>query len=152
MKNIDLLYKAYKIAEKAHSGQVDKAGVDYIYHPIRVSKRFPEHDYESRIVALLHDVLEDSSMTAEDLANEGIPKHLVNAVVCMTRKPGEEYSDFIRRCCSDIIAARVKREDLNDNLDITRLKEIDEEDVARLNKYLRAREFLEKTIPYLICP
>lgn len=146
MRDIDLLYNAYKIAEKAHAGLVDKAGVDYIYHPVRVSKRFPEHDYESRIVALLHDVLEDSSMTAEDLANEGIPKHLVNAVVCLTRKPGEDYSDFILRCSSNKMAARVKLEDLNDNLDVTRLKVISEIDRKRLNKYLQAREFLIKQI------
>lgn len=146
MRDIDLLYKAYKIAEKAHEGQVDKAGVDYIQHPVRVSKRFKENDYNCRIVALLHDVLEDSHMTSEDLANEGFPKHIVRAVECLTRNDGEDYSDFILRCSSNKTAARVKLEDLNDNLDVTRLKVISEIDRKRLNKYLQAREFLIKQI------
>ena len=145
MKSIDcieptLIEVAFSIAKKAHNGQVDKAGEPYINHPARVClSRWCLGDEDRTVVALLHDVLEDSEITAQELIDYGIPEHLVQSVQCLTRQPNESYEDFIERCCSDSIAARVKLADLEDNLDITRLNEINEKDVFRLNKYLRAR-------------
>ncbi len=128
------------IAREAHRGQVDKAGQPYINHPCRVSLSRWCEGLEERVVALLHDVLEDSEITAEELIDNGIPERLVESVQCLTRQPNERYADFIERCCSDPIAARVKLADLEDNLDITRFEEISENDIFRLNKYLRARK------------
>lgn len=145
MKSIDgneksLVDIALSIAKRAHKGQVDKAGEPYIKHPARVClSRWCCGDEDRVVVALLHDVLEDSEITAQELIDNGIPGHLVQSVECLTRKPNESYEDFIERCCSDAIAARVKLADLEDNLDITRLTELNEDDLSRLNKYLRAR-------------
>lgn len=145
MKSIDcieptLIDIAFSIAKKAHKGQVDKAGEPYIKHPARVClSRWCLGDEDRTVVALLHDVLEDSEITAQELIDNGIPERLVQSVQCLTKQPNESYEDFIERCCSDTIAAKVKLADLEDNLDITRLTELNEKDLSRLNKYLRAR-------------
>lgn len=136
----ELVRIALRIARTAHKGQRDKAGQPYINHPCRVSQSRWCNETEEQVVALLHDVLEDSEITAEELIDNGIPERLVESVQCLTRQPNERYADFIERCCSDPIAARVKLADLEDNLDITRFEEISENDIFRLNKYLRARK------------
>lgn len=135
----ELVRRALMIARTAHEGQRDKAGQPYINHPCRVSQSRWCQGTEEQVVALLHDVLEDSEITAHELIVYGIPKRLVESIQCLTRQPNERYSDFIDRCCSDPIAAKVKLADLEDNLDITRLEEVNENDIFRLNKYLRAR-------------
>ncbi len=138
----NLLEKALRIAGKAHKGQVDKAGDPYIFHPIRVSNRCLTN--EERIVALLHDVIEDADITFEHLLAEGFPRNIVDAIVSVTRNKDESYDEFIKRARLNPIGRIVKIHDLEDNMDITRLKNITENDISRLNKYIRAYKYLKE--------
>lgn len=137
-----LLEKALQIAVKAHSGQIDKAGAAYIFHPIRVSNRCSTD--EERIVALLHDTIEDTEVTAEYLLMEGFPRNIVDAILSVTRNKDESYEDFIKRSRLNLIGRQVKLHDLEDNMDITRLEQITESDLSRLNKYLKAYKYLKE--------
>lgn len=134
--------KALHIAQKAHNGQTDKAGKPYILHPIRVAQRC-NTDTE-RIVALLHDVIEDTEITPNNLYSAGFSKTIVDAVLSVTRREYESYFKFIERCCLNPIGRIVKIHDLEDNMDITRLDSLTERDVKRLNKYLKAYKYLTK--------
>jgi len=137
-----LLEKALQIAVKAHSGQIDKAGSAYIFHPIRVSNRCSTDD--ERIVALLHDTIEDTEVTTEYLLMEGFPRNIVDAILSVTRNEDESYDDFIKRSRLNPIGRQVKLHDLEDNMDITRLNELTEKDIYRLNKYIKAYKYLKE--------
>lgn len=134
--NNKLLEKALLIAIQAHEGQVDKSGSAYIFHPIRVSNRC--NTEEERIAALLHDTIEDTWVTPEYLLSEGFPATIVEAILSVTRNENESYEDFILRSKQNHIGKQVKIHDLEDNMDITRLRQLTEKDMERLNKYLRA--------------
>ena len=136
-----LLEKALQIAVKAHSGQIDKAGSAYIFHLIRVSNRCSTDD--ERIVALLHDTIEDTEVTTEYLLMEGFPRNIVDAILSVTRNEDESYDDFIKRSRLNPIGRQVKLHDLEDNMDITRLNELTEKDIYRLNKYIKAYPLAE---------
>jgi (p)ppGpp synthase/HD superfamily hydrolase len=140
MMNNNLLEKALAIATKAHEGQTDKSGVPYILHPIRVSNRCKTD--EERIVAILHDTIEDTDVTPDYLLSEGFPKSIVEAVLSVTRNEGESYEDFVIRSKQNPIGRQVKIHDLEDNMDITRLHSLLEKDLERLNKYLKAYRVL----------
>lgn len=137
-----LLEKALQIATDAHLYQVDKAGVPYIFHPIRISNRCSTDD--ERIVALLHDTIEDTEVTAEYLLMEGFPRNIVDAILSVTRNEDENYEDFIKRSRLNPIGRQVKLHDLEDNMDITRLNELTEKDLYRLNKYIKAYKYLKE--------
>lgn len=137
----ELFTNALKIAVKAHKGQLDKAGAVYILHPLRVAWRCGTED--EMIVALLHDTIEDTDVTAQTLYNYGFPKCIVEAVLSVTRQKGELYQKFIERCCANPIGKNVKMHDLEDNLDIIRLSRLHDNDVLRLNKYLLAYKYLK---------
>ncbi len=134
---------ALAIAMKAHQGQKDKAGTPYIFHPIRVAERC--HTTEEKIVALLHDVIEDTSVTPEFLLEKGFSQEIVEGVLSVTRKAGETYEEFVVRASHNKIGKQVKIHDLEDNMDIRRLKTITDEDKQRLEKYLKAYRFLTKS-------
>lgn len=136
----ELLEKALEIAINAHKGQVDKAGAAYVFHPIRVAQRCETE--EEKIVALLHDTIEDTNVTENYLLEQGFSRTIVDAVLGVTRKDDETYEEFIRRCALNPLSRIVKLYDLEDNMDIRRLKEVTEKDRDRLNKYLRAYRFL----------
>lgn len=136
----ELLEKALKLAVEAHSGQTDKAGAPYVFHPIRVSCRCKTDD--ERVVALLHDTIEDSDITPQRLLSEGFPRDIVEAVISLTHYEDEKYSDYVRRCSLNSIARAVKIHDLEDNMDLSRMKQVTEKDLKRLNKYLVAYRFL----------
>ena len=139
--NYNELYdKALLIAKRAHAGQKDKAGQDYILHPIRVAERCD--DPLAKIVALLHDTIEDSNVTADYLRKEGFREEIVEAVLAVTRREGEDYDDYVRRAAQNELGYMVKRADLEDNMDIRRLPELTNHDVERLRKYLRAWQYL----------
>ena len=140
--NNELLEKALAIAAKAHAGQVDKVGSAYIFHPIRVSCRCSTD--EERIAALLHDTIEDTNVTADYLLGEGFPRNIVDAILSVTRNEDESYEDFIRRCRMNPIGRQVKLHDLKDNMDISRLPQVAEKDLARLNKYIDAYRYLKE--------
>lgn len=118
----DLLALAIAIASEAHKHQKDKLGEPYILHPIRVMMMCKTD--EERIVAILHDLLEDSAWTDEALLRAGFPAEIVEAIVCLTRQDGEEYPAFIDRVTTNKLATRVKLFDLKDNLAPDRLDEL----------------------------
>ena len=136
----ELYDKALQIAVRAHKGQKDKAGHDYILHPIRVSERCD--DPRAKIVALLHDTIEDTDVTADYLREEGFTEEIVEAVLAVTRREGKEYDDYVRRAAQNELGRMVKRADLEDNMDIRRLPELTDRDVERLRKYLRAWQYI----------
>jgi hypothetical protein len=132
-----ILDRAKAIATSAHKGQVDKAGKPYIEHPMRVMNM--GKTVEEKIAGVLHDVVEDSDWTFEMLEKEGIPKDVMDALRCVTKlSEDEDYDHFIERVKTNPLAVKVKLNDLKDNMDITRLGEVTEKDLARLNKYIRA--------------
>lgn len=132
-----ILDRAKAIATSAHEGQVDKAGKPYIKHPMRVMNM--GKTVEEKIAGVLHDVVEDSDWTFEMLEKEGIPKDVLGALRCVTKlSEDEDYDHFIERVKTNPLAVKVKINDLKDNMDITRLGEVTEKDLARLNKYIRA--------------
>ena len=110
-----LKHRAYELATKYHDGQVDKLGIPYIGHLEAVAQGVDK--IEEKIVALLHDILEDTPCRREILLAEGIPAYLVKSIEAMTRRPGETYKAFIERVARDVIARAVKRSDLKHNLD-----------------------------------
>jgi (p)ppGpp synthase/HD superfamily hydrolase len=132
---------AIRIACDAHAGQTDKAGEPYILHPLRVMQRF--RDNTARIVAVLHDVIEDSPYDIGFLASQGFHQDILDAVDALTRREDETYEGFITRLSANDTAVRVKIEDLKDNLDTTRLKSLGDRDLERVQKYHRALEFLD---------
>lgn len=135
-----LWHKAYKIAEKYHDGQVDKAGKPYMEHILKVSSTVMSLD--EQVVALLHDVLEDTSCSATDLVDYGIPERLVTSIEAMSRKPGEQYSAFIKRVKKDPIARTVKLADLEHNMDETRFKDPSAYPESLRKRYLKAKQDL----------
>lgn len=131
---------AIAIACRAHTGQVDKSGGAYILHPLRLMLRF--EDPEAQVVAVLHDVLEDSPITEAELAAQGFAAPILAALVCLTKREGEPYEDFIRRLAPNPLARRVKIEDIKDNLNLTRLHTLSDKDLARVRKYHQALSYL----------
>ncbi|MDU1891197.1 MAG: GTP pyrophosphokinase [Dysgonomonas sp.] len=136
-----ILEKAIQIAVNAHFGQVDKGGMPYIFHPLRVMGRFSS--VEERIVAVLHDVVEDTTITFEDLQEMGIPKHLVLVLRILTRKADTPYRGYIEKISENPVARAVKIADLIDNMDTSRLTKITEDDLLRLQKYADSLSFLK---------
>ena len=138
-----LLYQqALAIAKDAHKGQVDKAGVDYIQHPLFVAS-LVEGEL-AKTVALLHDVVEDSDWTLEDLHKEGLPEEVVQAVGILTKKRNENYEEYILRVKQNPLARQVKLADLKHNSDLSRLANVTDRDRKRVAKYQKAISFLSE--------
>lgn len=138
------LNNAIDLAVRAHAGQFDKADEPYILHPLRVMLKMKTE--RERIVAVLHDVVEDSWITLESLLSLGYDKEIVNAIDHLTRRHGGSYENFIERVSECKMATRVKIADLEDNMDLTRLKEIREVDRRRNEKYLVALHRLRQAL------
>ena len=142
-ENWNKLYdKALRIAIEAHKGQTDKSGRTYVMHPIRVAERCK--DPRAKIVALLHDTIEDTNVTPESLLEDGFPEEIVEAVMGVTKRECEGYEVFVRRAARNPISKEVKMADLEDNMDIRRLEMLSDEHVARLRKYLKAWHYLNE--------
>lgn len=132
------LERAIEIAHEAHSGQLDRAGKEYIGHPMRVMEA--GKTLEEKIVGVLHDVVEDSAeWSFERLEAEGFAPEIIEALRCVTKLSAEEpYDKFIARVKKNRLAVAVKLNDLTDNMDIRRLPYLSDKDVKRLKKYLKA--------------
>ena len=132
------LERAIEIAVEAHKGVVDKGGNPYVLHPLRMM--FAVSNEEEKIVAVLHDVVEDSfGWEFERLEKEGFSSAVIDALRSVTKIPeDEDYDAFIERAMSNPIGRRVKIADIRDNLDVTRIGELAEKDMKRLNKYKKA--------------
>jgi len=131
------LADAVALAVRVHRDHRDKAGQPYILHPLRVMLR--QHDEAAQIVAVLHDVIEDSrdesKVTAADLRADGYSEDIVTALEALTKREGEYYEDFIERVAMNPLARQVKLADLEDNMDIQRLGTVSENDLKRMKKY-----------------
>lgn len=134
------LERAIAIAAQAHAGQTDKAGEPYILHPLRLMLAM-ESDLE-RIAAVLHDAVEDSGTTLEDLRAEGFAEEAVAAIDALTKREGESKMDAAARAKRNPLALRVKLADNADNQDMSRIADPTEADVARIEEYRRIRAFL----------
>lgn len=131
------LERAIEIATEAHQGQLDKAGKDYIGHPLRVMAM--GRTLDEKIVGVLHDVIEDSDWTFGMLQNEGFSPEVIESLRCVTKtSENENYDDFIDRIRKNPLATAVKLNDLTDNMDIRRLPYLSDKDVKRLKRYLKA--------------
>jgi (p)ppGpp synthase/HD superfamily hydrolase len=131
----DKLKKAINIAVECHSGQKDRAGEPYIQHPLRMMMKMKTA--EEKITAVLHDVVEDSTITIYDLRKESFSEKILKAVDALTKRKGESYKKSIERVKKNPLAVKVKIADFEDNMDIRRLKRITENDRERLNRYLK---------------
>ena len=138
MPNID---RAIMIASIAHSGQKDKAGKPYILHPLRVM--FSVETEEQKIVAVLHDVIEDTYIQAQHLREHGFSEDIINAIESVTKKEGESRMDAAKRTKLNIIGTVVKLADLKDNMDLSRIAIPTEKDLLRIAKYEEVKNFLE---------
>ncbi|HVU12392.1 MAG TPA: hypothetical protein VHD90_14005 [Phototrophicaceae bacterium] len=127
---------AIKLALDQHHGQVDKAGEPYILHPLRVMAQM-QTDNE-QIVAVLHDVVEDSDVTLDDLRRLGYSEAIVTAIDCLSRRDGETYDEFIQRIKPNALAVRVKLGDLHDNMDLRRNATLDDKALERFQRYRKA--------------
>ena len=125
--------RAVQIAAEAHQGQRDKAGAPYLLHPLRLMMRMESET--AMMAAVLHDVVEDSAWTLDQLRAEGFSEEVLQAVECLTHRLGESYDEFITRVQTNAIARQVKLADLEDNMNIRRMAEITPKDLARLEKY-----------------
>ena len=130
---------ALQIAQKAHAGQVDKAGKDYILHPMTVAS-YMDTDTE-KTIAYLHDVLEDTDVTVDAL-REIFPNEIVDTLITLTHRKDESYFEYIQKVSKSKLAKKVKVADLLHNLDITRIKEPTKQDYERLEKYKKAILYL----------
>ena len=136
-----LTKKAMKIAFEAHKNQTDKNGIPYIYHPIHLAEQM---DSENTIcVALLHDVVEDTSITFEDLQVEGFSGGIIDALKLLTHDDAVPYMEYVKEIRKNPIATKVKLADLRHNSDLTRLDEVNEKALKRVEKYKDAIKILE---------
>ena len=140
MINTKLTRLASKIAYKAHEGQTDKAGVPYIFHPIHIAEQMDSE--ESCVVALLHDVIEDSDITLEILSKY-FDDDIIAALRVLTKKENDDYVMYIKRVKTNKLATKVKIKDLEHNSDLTRLDDVTDRDKKRSMKYWEAIRYLE---------
>jgi (p)ppGpp synthase/HD superfamily hydrolase len=136
MNEQQLLARAIEIATEAHRAQKDRYGFPYILHPLRVMQRLTTPIQKT--VGILHDVVEDTSWTFEQLSREGFPEIIIEALRSVTKREGEDYDDFVKRSAANPLGKVVKIADLEDNMDLTRLPEVSEKDISRLQKYHKA--------------
>ena len=144
MKRTKKLYldRAIELAKQHHESQTDKAGNPYIEHPLRVMNQVESE--EEKIVAVLHDIVEDTDISLNDLKNEGFSEEVVSAVECLTKQDGENYDSYIERISFNPLAVKIKLADLEDNRDLTRLPQVTDKDLERLEKYDKALEKLTR--------
>ncbi len=134
--------KALKFCFEAHKEQVDKSGIPYVFHPFHLAEQMVTE--ETTIVALLHDVVEDTEYTIEDIAEMGFGKAITDAITLLTHDDSVEYMDYVRSIKNNPIAKAVKLADLRHNSDLSRLDVVDERAIARREKYMKSITLLEE--------
>lgn len=135
MKKGELLGKMLVIATNAHAGQYDRGGNPYILHPLKVMHYLRTDDEELQCVALGHDLLEDTSVTRNDLVEAGMTDRIINAIIALTKQPGQSYEEYKEAIFANDDAMIVKPADLRHNSDIRRLKGVGPKDIERMAKY-----------------
>lgn len=131
-----------KLCFRAHKEQTDKSGIPYVFHPIHLAEQMGDED--TAVVALLHDVVEDTDYTLEDLRAMGFNQNVIEAIRLMTHAEGVPYLDYVAKIKENPIARAVKLADLAHNSDLTRLDTVDEKAIARAQKYAQAIRLLEE--------
>ncbi len=144
MEHVHLLETAIRLAAKVHRGQVDRFGKPYILHVMRVMMR--GHDMDEQILGALHDVLERSELTADDILKKEFSPRVVKALTHITRIPSETYEQYIDRVVQDNLAIRVKLHDLADKMDLLHVEQLDPADLKRYNKQLAAYHRMKKLV------
>ena len=136
--------KALKLCFEAHKEQKDKSGLPYVFHPFHLAEQM--EDEESTVVALLHDVAEDTDYTLEDIAAMGFSRNVMEALALLTHDEAVPYMEYVKALRNNLIARRVKLADLRHNSDLSRLDadQIDEKALARVKKYADAIKLLEE--------
>ena len=137
-----LTKKAVKLCFEAHKNQVDKSGLPYVFHPFHLAEQMT--DELTTVTALLHDVVEDTSYTLADLRKMGFPETVLDALAMLTHDDGATYLEYVAKLRTNPIARTVKLADLRHNSDLTRLDHVDGEALARVEKYRKAIELLER--------
>ena len=137
----ELTKKAMKLCFDAHKNQVDKSGMPYIFHPMCIAEKMDTE--ESIIVALLHDVVEDTDYTLDDLRKMGFGDAVIEALTLMTHDPSVPYMKYVEAISTNPIASKVKLADLRHNSDLSRLDKIDAKALTRVEKYAAAIKLLE---------
>lgn len=143
-----LLERAIGISREAHRGQVDKGGAPYVDHPMRLMNRATST--AAKIVAALHDIVEDSCLTLADLSAEGFPSSIVEAIDHLTRRPNETYEAFIERISLHPLAVEIKLLDLEDNMNVGRLRSVTTDDMKRLKRYSAAHARLKEAVSHQV--
>ena len=133
--------KAMKLCFAAHKDQVDKSGMPYVFHPFHLAEQMT--DEATTVTALLHDVVEDTDYTLNDLRAMGFPAEAVDAIAMMTHDPEVPYLDYVAKIKTNPVARAVKLADLRHNSDLSRLDTVDEKALERVEKYRRAIRLLE---------
>ena len=133
---------ALKLCFEAHKEQVDKSGMPYVFHPFHLAEQM--NTEETTIVALLHDLVEDTDYTIEALVDMGFDKSITDAIALMTHADNVAYMDYVRAIKDNPIAKTVKLADLKHNSDLTRLETVDEKALSRREKYLKAIAILQE--------
>ena len=131
---------ALELAVEKHKNQTDKAGNPYILHPLHVMENV--NSKEGKIVAILHDIIEDTDITENYLLKIGLSKRIVDAVVALTRSEDMDYQEYIKNLSSNPLAKEVKLADLDHNMDLKRLPTLEEKDLERNRKYQIAYHYL----------
>ena len=138
----EMTKRALALCFEAHKDQKDKSGLPYVFHPFHLAEQMEDED--TTIVALLHDVIEDTEYTIEDLQKAGFTQNVISAIALMTHNPQMPYMEYVRAIKSNPIARAVKLADLRHNSDMTRLDIITQRDEERAQKYLDAIVVLEE--------
>lgn len=138
----DKTKKALKFMFKAHRKQTDKSGIPYVFHPYHLAEQMKTE--ETTIVALLHDVVEDTRFSFKDIKKQGFSEEVITALKLLTHDKKVDYFDYVRSIKENEIASAVKLADLKHNSDITRLDDVSEKALERREKYLKAIKILEE--------
>lgn len=136
-----LTKQALKLCFEAHRDQIDKSGMPYVLHPFHLAEQMDTE--ESTIVALLHDIVEDTDYTLQDLKALGFPSNVIDALALMTHDPKVPYMEYVKGISANPLATKVKLADLRHNSDLSRLDSVDEKALSRVKKYAAAIELLE---------
>jgi len=136
------LENALLIALTAHKNQKDHSGKPYILHPLRILNRMKTKD--EMTIALLHDVLEDSKINLKDLIKYGLNKSILEAINLLTRNKKQNYNDYIKKLSKNELARKIKIADLEDNLNLIRIKKLTNKDILRIKKYHWAINYLTR--------
>lgn len=134
--------KALRLSFEAHKNQLDKSGMPYVYHPFHLAEQMDSE--ETVIVALLHDVVEDTDYSIQDIAVMGFSKAVIDALTLMTHDKAVPYPEYVAKIKTNPIATAVKLADLRHNSDLSRLETVDDAALRRVQKYKTAIALLEK--------